>query len=444
MKKTTFTLCLLLAFILSHPVIAQQERDSLKQVEYRDSVLMEKISSLPNILEIEKLPSSSYYKAKYKIYFKQPLNHDDTTLGFFKQRLFLLHKDFDKPMVFTTEGYAAEYGNIAFYQNELNSIVDGNEILVEHRYFSESTPENAGWQYLTVENAAADHHNIIQAFKKLYTDKWISTGISKGGQTTLYLVTLYPEDVDFAVAYVAPLNYGVEDGRHESFIDKNGTRKERKAIRAFQLELLERKDSLIPMFEKHINEKDYTFRIPIKEVYDFCVLEYSFAFWQWVADTEGIPGEDAGKQAIFDHLISVAGPEYFSIESGEGFLPFFYQAANELGYYGYDMEPFRDYMDITDTDDYLSEIFLPDSISDIEFNYRTNSLVFDYLEEGKPKIIAIYGEHDPWTASGVDVKRKGMIYKFVKENGHHATRISNMPEKQKEKILEVIEEWMEE
>ena len=46
------------------------------------------------------------------------------------------------------------------------------------------------------------------------------------------------------------------------------------------------------MFEKYCSDKGYTFRIPIAEVYDFNVLEYSFALWQWGPPVNKIPETD--------------------------------------------------------------------------------------------------------------------------------------------------------
>ena len=66
-------------------------------------------------------------------------------------------------------------------------------------FFGKSIPDSMKWEYLTVEQAAADLHTINQLFRKIYKGKWISTGISKGGQTTLYFKYFYPEDVDIAI-----------------------------------------------------------------------------------------------------------------------------------------------------------------------------------------------------------------------------------------------------
>ena len=65
----------------------------------------------------------------------------------------------------------------------------------------------------------------------------------------------FPDDVDVSVPYVAPLCYGVEDGRHEPFLRQVSTAEERKTIEDFQLEVLKRKSTLLPRFEKYCAEK---------------------------------------------------------------------------------------------------------------------------------------------------------------------------------------------
>lgn len=110
---------------------------------------------------------------------------------------------------------------------------------------SNPPPTPCNWEYLTAENSAYDLHNVNQTFRELYTGKWVSTGISKGGQTTCLYRAWFPDDVDFSVPYVAPLNRGVEDGRHEPFLRKVGTKKDRQKIEAFQIEILKHKDEIV-------------------------------------------------------------------------------------------------------------------------------------------------------------------------------------------------------
>lgn len=93
------------------------------------------------------------------------------------------------------------------------------------------------------------------------------------------------------------------------------------------------------MFEKYCSDKGYTFRIPIAEVYDFNVLEYSFALWQWGTPVNKIPETDADDHTLFKHFMAICEPDYFSEQSP--YPSFNVQAAKELGYYGYDIKPFK-------------------------------------------------------------------------------------------------------
>ena len=229
--------------------------------------LQQKLGRISAITETRPLESTRFSE-KYVTYFTQPLDHCRPEKGSFRQRVIVSHVGFDRPTVIVTEGYGAAYALNPKYREELSELLDANMIFVEYRYFLESTPEPKDWQYLTAENSADDLHAVRNAFKSIYPGKWIATGISKGGQTTLLYRTFYPDDVDISVPYVAPLCYGVEDGRHEPFLRKVSTPEDRKRIEDFQLEVLKRKAALLPRFEKYCNEKGLKFRAPVEEVYD--------------------------------------------------------------------------------------------------------------------------------------------------------------------------------
>ncbi len=406
--------------------------------------LKSRLKRIPGVVSVEELPEKSPIKAKYLIWFEQPIDHNDPAQGTFKQRIFLMHNSFDSPMVITTEGYAAGYAERADFEDELVSLFNTSQMVVEHRYFGKSIPEK-GWEYLTVENAAADHHRIIQAFKKRYHGKWISTGISKGGTTCLIHRVLYPNDVDITIPYVAPLNFGVEDGRHESFVATTGTPETREGIRKFQAQVLMRRDKMIPMLENYVKKNELTYKIGLDELLDYLVLEYAFSFYQWGWNPSAIPAEDASDEAIFLHLVLVSSPDYFAIESFDSFLPFFVQAAKQLGYYGYEIHPFWELMTISSTRGYMQKIFLPDSVQ-FTFDVSISNKVHEYLLKEDPKMVFIYGEWDPWFASAVlyDQREKKNMLKVVSPSDCHTIRISGLMDSQRNEVLAKISSWLAE
>lgn len=407
---------------------------------FAQTVLEQKISGISAIKEIRPLETSEFSE-KYVTYFTQPLDHRHPEKGSFRQRVIVSHVGFDRPTVIVTEGYGAAYALRSQYREELSKLLNANMIFVEYRYFLESTPEPKDWQYLTAENSADDLHAITTAFKNIYPGKWIATGISKGGQTTLLYRTFYPDDVDISVPYVAPLCYGVEDGRHEPFLHKVSTPENRKKIEDFQLEALKRKATLLPRFEKYCTEKNYSFRAPIEEIYDYSVLEYSFALWQWGTPISSIPATTASDDEIFSHLLAISEPGYFTADSPNA--SFFVQAARELGYYGYDVQPFKQYLSIQSSEGYLHRLMLPEELKDMPFDKTLSKKITKFLKKQDPKMIFIYGQNDPWTAAGVTwLKNKKNIHVFIQPNGSHLARISTLPEKEKKEVMELIKQWL--
>ena len=407
---------------------------------FAQTVLEQKISAISAIKEIRPLETSEFSE-KYVTYFTQPLDHRHPEKGSFRQRVIVSHVGFDRPTVIVTEGYGAAYALRSQYREELSKLLNANMIFVEYRYFLESTPEPKDWQYLTAENSADDLHAITTAFKNIYSGKWIATGISKGGQTTLLYRTFYPDDVDISIPYVAPLCYGVEDGRHEPFLHKVSTPENRKKIEDFQLEALKRKATLLPRFEKYCTEKNYSFRAPIEEIYDYSVLEYSFALWQWGTPISSIPATTASDDEIFSHLLAISEPGYFTADSPNA--SFFVQAARELGYYGYDVQPFKQYLSIQSSEGYLHRLMLPEELKDMPFDKTLSKKITKFLKKQDPKMIFIYGQNDPWTAAGVTwLKNKKNIHVFIQPNGSHLARISTLPEAEKAEVMELINKWL--
>ena len=258
--------------------------------------------------------------------------------------------------------------------------------------------------------------------------------------------TFYPDDVDISVPYVAPLCYGVEDGRHEPFLRyKVGTAEERRTIENFQFEVLKRRATLQPLFDKHCAEKKYEFRAPLEEIYDYAVLEYPFALWQWGTPISTIPSLDASDEEIFKHFLAISDPSYFDVNGP--YASFNVQACRELGYYGYDMRPFKDYMVIKSTKDYLRRLMLPEDAQFVKFDKTLGKKITKFLKKNDPKMVFIYGEIDPWSAAAVtwlNTNKKKNLHIFVEPRGSHKARISTLPEDMQKEAKALIQKWLDE
>lgn len=209
------------------------------------------------------------------------------------------------------------------------------------------------------------------------------------------------------------------------------------------MEVLKRKAELLPMFERYCLNKGYTFRVPITEIYDFNVLEYSFALWQWGTSVTKIPSPKADNQTIFNHFIAICEPDYFSEQSP--YPSFNVQAAKELGYYGYDTKPFEKYLTIKSSKNYMYRVMLPADLQHLSFDDTLYKKTVKFLKKNDPKMIYIYGGDDPWTASGVTwLEEKENIKVYTLPGGSHRTRIGSFDKKTQEEIMTLINRWLKE
>jgi len=415
------------------------------QVLSQESDLYKQIKSFPEVVSIQKIDQHPFFKETYEILIEQYLDHGNPAAGKFNQRVILSDYNKFSPVIYVTEGYKADYATKESYVNELSKILDGNQIVVEHRYFGKSMPDNVNWDYLTMGNACGDLHRILKIFKRLYNNqnKWIATGISKGGTNTLVYKAFYPDDVDIWIPYVGPITFSVEDVGLDKYLTKVGSKPCRDKVLAFQRMILMNRDSIQPLLDSLIKARNYTYPISNEEVLDYCVLEYSFSFWQWGNSCVDIPPDSANFHKKFEHLIAVSDPEYMSYTGISPIQAFFIQAAKEMGYYGYDTKPFKPYLKIKDAKGYLSKIFLPKDVS-LKFSKKTSAFVQKAIQNDGNHVMMIYGEYDPWTASALKLDGKGKAVKFIIPKASHRTRIGNMPYAQKAEIYMLLETWLTE
>lgn len=388
--------------------------------------------------DIRLLEGESNYDTIIEFFFQQPLDHHNPDGPYFSQRIYISHFDPASPVVMVSAGYDASY----YYTSELAAGLKCNQVMIEHRYFGKSKPDSIQWEYLDAWQSASDLHRIIEAFKAFYPNQWISTGISKGGQSVIYHSYYYPEDVDVRVPYVAPINYGVEDKRIYSFLDQVGSKGDRKKVKRFQKNALKYQERYIPAFREFSEKKGYTYEIAggFEKAYEYCVLEYSFAFWQWgYVPASKIPGLSASPMEMIEHMNRVAGFDYFSDKSILKQRPFFYQALTEMGYYGYDLQEFEKYIQHVDIP--VFTFTLPANL-DITFDPTFSIDVASYLSQDAERFIYIYGEYDTWSATAVSTTGDTESKIFYKEGGSHRTRINNMPAEQKEEVYRTLELYL--
>jgi len=406
------------------------------------STLQELLIKLPNVKSVELL-DSGVFSERYQILFEQPVCHADSSKGFFCQRVVVAHAGFDRPTLLVTEGYGGERSLRPAYREEISSTLNTNQIFVEHRYFGVSVPKPCDWSEMTGKNAAADLHAIKQVLSSIYDKKWIASGISKGGQNTMIYATYFPGDVDAYVPYVGPVCSKVEDGRHEPFLRSVGRKSERDSILVFQKELLSRRNTLVPMLEEFCQKNNMEFNVGFDEIFDLCVLEFSFTLWQWGDPVSSLPDVKSDDKSLFTYLVNKVSPDYFMVDRNS---PFFVQAASELGYYGYDVRPFKKLLSIRSARGYLDRVMLPEDARCLQFSPQLSDDINSYLKNNDPRMLFIYGEIDPWSSVMPDPRYangKQNMHFYIQPRGSHRTRINTQPDSVKQEIWARLRTWLD-
>ena len=252
---------------------------------------------------ISKMEAEEHYQQAYQIVLRSPLDHKNPEAGYFDHYVYLSHADVHQPVVLVTEGYSAKPRTY-----ELSKLIRANQVQVEYRFYGKSKPDPIQWEYLKNDQAIEDYHQLVVKLKDIYSGKWISTGISKGGETVLIYKSKYPDDVDVAVPYVAPLINGLEDPRTQEFIDTKGSDECRVKIVDFQRAVLKNREGMLEKMTSYSQEKEMHFTIVSQEeTLEYAVLEYPFSFWQWGGVCDEIPGSDSSVEELFSYLIKIPG-----------------------------------------------------------------------------------------------------------------------------------------
>ncbi len=395
----------------------------------------QKIEKLFPNAEITNMEVKDHFTKAFQLVLDEPIDHSNPEAGTFKHYIYVSHTDETKPTVLVTEGY-----NAIPKTYELTKIFKGNQVQVEYRFYGKSRPDSIPWKYLKNDQAIEDYHQLVTKLKRLYTGKWISTGISKGGETVLIYKSKYPWDVKVAVAYVAPLIDGREDLRTEAHIKTVGSDACRAKIIKFQRQVLNNREAVIKEINSYAKAKNMSFtELSMEEVLEYAVLEFPFSFWQWGGKCDRIPNENGTAKELFDFINGLVGFSLYNDKRYYELLPSYYQHMVELGYYGFDTTPVKNLLKVVHKPTNLR--FAP---KDVDLTYDPNYIkeVRDYVENKGNKILYIYGELDTWGACSPTIKPHIDALKMVLEGGSHKTRIEDFSKEDKQLIYNKLQNWL--
>ncbi|WP_394828765.1 S28 family serine protease [Pendulispora albinea] len=426
------------------------EEDELSPAEdegsrAEDDILVA-LQKVRGIVEVREAPSRYPGTRFFILGFEQPADHFAPQGGKFTQRAALLFRAREAPMVLATTGYGITTSRAT--RSEPAFLLQANQLLVEHRYFTPSipSPSTVDWSKLDIFQMATDEHRIVRAFKPLFPKKWLSTGGSKGGMTAIYHRFFYPDDVFATVPYVAPSSFGRSDPRYITFLERVGDPDCRAKLKTFQVEVLRRRGEIESRMaaEAAAAGDGYELAGGIHLALDYAVTEAPFTFWQYGERSfcADIPRSTATTDELYAYLRVIYGSMVGAIgdRSLTYFAPYYYQASTELGGPGYTYSHIRSLLTPNFRD--LPQALPPLGVAK-RFRPTSMPLVTSWVHFSMTRMLFIYGENDPWSSGAFQVRRENDSFRYFVPDGNHGSNISALPAPQRTEALAHLARWMD-
>ena len=402
--------------------------------------LLDRLKAIPGLTVVSESQPTGY--RFFVLTYRQPADHRHPGQGTYEQRLTLLHRSADAPVVLATGGYGLA-ANPQPGRTEPTRLLDANQVSVEHRFFTPSRPSPADWSDLTIWQEASDEHRIVQALKSVYPAKWIQTGASKGGMTSVYHRRFYPNDIDGVVAYVAP-NDSLNDldGAYDRFFRTVGDAACRSALDGVQKEALKRRDRLVPRVAAEAAANGWTFNRTIGTAdrsFEMTVLDTVWAFWQYsaAADCAGVPAATATDDEIYNWINGVAGWSFYTDQGLEFYWPYYYQAATQLGWPSLRFDHLRNlrrypalYTANSSLPPELRRSHNPLPMLDVDLWVRTLS----------QRMMFVYGQNDPWGAERFTPSRRDSAL-YVAPGANHGANIARLTATESAEATATLRRW---
>ncbi|MFG2529937.1 S28 family serine protease [Streptomyces sp. NPDC048516] len=406
--------------------------------------LRARIAAVPGMRVVKENPAPAGYRS-FALLYRQPVDHRHPGKGSFEQRLSLLHRSTDRPMVLYTGGYDLNTEDSAF-RSEPTRIVDGNQISVEQRYFGTSRPRITDWSELDIWQAASDHHRLVRALKTVYRAAWISTGGSKGGMATVYHRRFYPHDVAGSVAYSAPNNTDNRDDTAEDrFLRQVGTPACRSALTAVQRAMLgPRRTEMAGRLARWAADQGYTFHTigSADRALELTVLELPMLFWMQKEEADDcgtIPLPSAAGDALLtwfavktmlgafsDRYLALMAASYYQLGTQLGSVSFAApQLAGLLRHPG--IQEMRTYVPRS-----IPLRFRPDAMPDID----------RWVRHHGSELLFVYGEVDPARAEPFRTgKGSRDAHVYLAPRTSHVVSIEKLAPRDRARATAALRRW---
>lgn len=400
------------------------------------------LASAPHVLSVQEQASALSGYRLFWLEIEQPADHAAPGGPAFPQFASLLWKGPGRPVVLATNGYGASRRPGL---SEPAALLDANQLTVEHRFFGPSTPSPPDWSRLTIGQAAADHHRVVESLRPVLGGRWVSAGASKGGMTAVYHRRFYPADVDGTVAYVAPISTSTSDPAYVAFLQAVGTAACRQALEDLQHALLARRAEVQPLFEASAGPGDGFTTFGPDKAFDYAVVELSFAFWQYgsgLPACASVPAPDAAPATLFAFMDGTLGGAagWIGDQSLAFYAGYYYQSATQLGGPAYPQDHLLDVLPGGVPADDLPQLYPPLGVQKT-WDAAAMPDVEAWVGASGQRLLFVYGENDPWSTHPFAPSAANDSFRYFVPAGNHGSSITQLPALDRASATAALRRW---
>jgi len=384
------------------------------------------------------------YLSQYSMFIEQPVNHNQPDADKFKQKVCIMFRGFDRPTILVTEGYIWEQFRDA---EDIGINLNANMVHVEHRNFGESFNQDRGkWEFETSAQASADLHAVYLALKPIFKGKWMSTGTSKNGETSIDYAYYYPGDMDLAAAFCSPFNLSLDDKRYGEYLFNEVSTKELRDIMKESIRIA-LKDGEEGLYKKACEEfKKKELPVPSFTEYVYNTFETFFLLFQYTLPSKQkkaiesiIKTESSLVAAICDNIADLRNKDFYT---------YFVDCAKEQGFpnAGYDY-----FADLLEGTSFKAEDVLPSVLHSEDrwlVKYYDNSVRTDmsktFFVNSTVPLLFYYSQDDPWSA-GKPEKIGPNARMIINPIGVHSAKINDpayCPADVKQEVMDYIRTYI--
>lgn len=408
--------------------------------------ILDQLRAAPGISSVTEATSSIPQARFFTLSFTQPVDHRAIGGPVFQERLTLLYRSPTAPTTFVVTGYGINLGQ---GEAEATTLLQSNQIVLEHRYFAGSAPAGTlDWSKLDIYQMAADQHAVTQALRPILSGKWLGTGASKGGMTSIYHQRFFPQDVDATLAYVAPNSQGLADPRSIAFIDARAGGAYAPAIHAWQQAIFDHRAEVLPLFQAEAAQEGVTLDdLGADKALEFAVLEAPFTLWQYgdASVAAQVPPATATPAQLFAFLDLAYGGsavDSWSDPTLAYFAPYYYQCGVQLGYPAVEDAELSG-LNYRGQD--LPQAYPPAGVTESSDAGAAMQDVQAWVSSSAQHIIFIYGENDPWSSEAFDLPaaaqaRGNRLY--IAPGGNHGSHLASLSDADRSEAYALLSTWL--